>query len=67
MQRVMAPLVTDPRTQLCLFAVLCWDIAVPVDFAIIGKLAQNIFLIGAVAIPFETHQLKLLDTEDSHG
>jgi hypothetical protein len=43
-QPVIGPLVCDPHTQLGVFAVVSRNIAVPVDFAILGKLAP----------PFET-------------
>jgi hypothetical protein len=44
----MKPLVCTPRTKLGVFAVLCGNIAVPVDFAIVGKLAQTVFPGGVV-------------------
>jgi hypothetical protein len=39
----VAPLVCDPISQLGFFAVVSRNIAVPVDFAIVGKLAQTVF------------------------
>ena len=47
----------DPPTQRGVFAVpLLSDIAVPVDFAIVGKFAQTVFPgdCGAFDAPFET-------------
>jgi hypothetical protein len=41
LQPVISPLVCDPITQLGIFAVLFRNIAVPVDFAVGGKLANN--------------------------
>jgi hypothetical protein len=52
---VMGPLVSDSTTQLDVFAVAVRNIAVPVNFEIVGKLAQTVFLGGAVADPpYET-------------
>jgi hypothetical protein len=45
----MAPLGRDPHTQLGAFAVSQRNIAVPADFAIVGKLAQTVFPGGAGA------------------
>jgi hypothetical protein len=51
----MGPLVSDSTTQLDVFAVAVRNIAVPVNFEIVGKLAQTVFLGGAVADPpYET-------------
>jgi hypothetical protein len=46
----MGPLGLDPRSQLGVLR----SIAVPLDFAIVGKLAQMVFPSGAEAAPFET-------------
>jgi hypothetical protein len=51
---MVSPLGSDPRTQLDVFAVVVRNIAVPVDFEIVGKLAQPVFPGGTVAVPLET-------------
>jgi hypothetical protein len=53
-QPASLPLGYDPLTQLWVFAVALRNIAVPMDFVIVGKLAQTTFPGDAVAIPFET-------------
>jgi hypothetical protein len=52
----MPPLGFDPQSQLGVFAASLRNIAVPVDFAIVGKLTETFFPGVAVAIsfPFET-------------
>jgi hypothetical protein len=66
-QPVIAPLVTDPPTQLGVFAVVCRNIAVPVLFAIVGKLAQTTFPYAAEVVPpFETQVFQCLDTVGGH-
>ena len=47
----MRPLVRDPRSQLGVFAVVARNIAVHVDFAIVGKLAQKFIPGGYLAVP----------------
>jgi hypothetical protein len=65
-QPVLIPLGSDPRTQLGVFAVAVRNIAVPVDFAIVGKLAQTFFPGGTLALPFETQAFQFLDTGECH-
>jgi hypothetical protein len=48
------PLGFDPRTQFRVFAVFFRNITVPVEFAMVGKLTQTIFLGGAANGPFKT-------------
>jgi hypothetical protein len=65
-QPVLIPLVIDPRNQLGVYAVFLSNIAVPVDFVIVGKLAQTGFPGWAAAVPFETHAYQFLDTGECH-
>jgi hypothetical protein len=58
----VSPLGCDPLTQLGVFAVTLRNIAVPVDFAIVGKLAQTVFPGGAMADPIETYAFQFPDT-----
>jgi hypothetical protein len=47
---IVMPLFFDTHTQLGIFAVALRNVAVPVSFAIDGKLAQTLFAGGAVAV-----------------
>jgi hypothetical protein len=53
LQLVLHPLSSNPRSQLC--PVCPRNIAVPIDFAIVGKLAQTVFPGGAEVIPFKAN------------
>jgi hypothetical protein len=57
----------DPQTQLGIFAVAARNVAVPVDFAIVGKLAQTLSSGGAITVPFETQAFQCLDSQGGHG
>jgi hypothetical protein len=54
LQTVYIPLIFDPSSQLGVFAVVVRNIAVPVDLAIVGKLAQMVFPGHEGGPPFET-------------
>jgi hypothetical protein len=65
-QPVLIPLGSDPPSQFEVFAVVARDIAMLVDFAIVGKLTQTIFPDGAVADPpFKIQASQFLDTESA--
>jgi hypothetical protein len=40
---------------------------VRMDFAIVGKLAQTVFLEGATADPFETHAFQFFNMNERHS
>jgi hypothetical protein len=52
-----------PKHPTCVFAVDLRDIAVPVKFVIVSKLAQAVFPDGAAAVPLETQAFQFKDTE----
>jgi hypothetical protein len=62
-QPVIAPLGLDPRSQLGVFAVAFRNIAVPVEFAIVGKFTQTAFPVAEVDPPIESYYaFQFLDT-----
>jgi hypothetical protein len=67
-QPVIAPLDFGPQTQLGVLAVAVRNIAVSVDFAIVGELAQTVLPGGAVVVllrrlPFETQAFQCLNPQ----
>jgi hypothetical protein len=48
-----APLGSDPRSQLAFSLLSSRNIAVPLDFAMVGKLAQTVFPDGVPPLPSE--------------
>jgi hypothetical protein len=59
----LATLVSDPITQL---GETTRSIAVPVDFAVVGKFTQRVFPGGDADAPFETQAFQFQDTEGGH-
>jgi hypothetical protein len=63
----MAPLCVDPVIQLEILVLDSSNIVVPVDFAIVGKLAQTVFSgYGTIDTPFETYAFQFLDSGERY-
>jgi hypothetical protein len=67
LQPILPSLISHPISQFGIFAVFPRNSAVPVDSAIVGKLAQTDFPCGTVAILFEAQAFQFLNTENCHG
>jgi hypothetical protein len=58
--------IANPISQLQVFAAVKRNVAVPVDFAIVGKFTETVFPGCTGALPFETYAFQFLNSEDGH-
>jgi hypothetical protein len=63
-QFVIILLAFDPTSQLGVFATAPRNIAMPVDFAIVGKLVETLLLDGALTAPLKTKVFRFLNMRE---